>query len=170
MGIIYEPAITTHWRNLFPNKSMLLGSHNLNEGEELVATITDVSLEKIKNQSGGEETVPVLKFENAPPMVLNVTNTKTIASLYGELYEGWKGESIQLYATEVKAFGEVVKALRVREARPDTAIDLTEYENQLRGCGDMDSLKQVFMGLPKHIKPRMVSLKDEIKEKIDAGN
>ena len=36
MSIIYEPSKTTHWRNLFESKSMLLGSHNLNEGEELV--------------------------------------------------------------------------------------------------------------------------------------
>ena len=37
-SIVYEPSQTTHWKNLFPNKTMLLGSHNLNEGEELVAT------------------------------------------------------------------------------------------------------------------------------------
>jgi len=76
MSIIYQPSVTTHWRNLFESKSMLLGSHNLNEGEELVCEIQSTSIEVIKNKNGKDERVPVLCFNNAPPMVLNITNTK----------------------------------------------------------------------------------------------
>ncbi len=166
--IIYEPSATTHWKNLFPKKSALLGSHNLNEGEELVACIASVGIQKIKDKNGKDEEVPVITFDNAPPMVVNITNSRAIASLYGDLYEGWIGKSIQLFATEVKAFGEVTKALRVRTVIPDTNEDLTDFETILKDCKTMDELKSSFMNLPKHIKPRLVDLKDKVKDEINA--
>ena len=43
--VIYEPSQTTHWKNLFPEKMKLLGSQNLNENEELIATIKKVAIE-----------------------------------------------------------------------------------------------------------------------------
>ena len=33
--LVFEPSATQHWKTLFPNKSAILGSHHLNEGEEL---------------------------------------------------------------------------------------------------------------------------------------
>lgn len=168
--IVYEASKTTHWKNLFPNKSQLLGSHNLNTGEELVATIVGVSVEEIKDQNGKAERVPVLKFEKAPPMVLNITNTRTIASLYGERYDQWQGRSIQLFSTTVKAFGEEMTALRVRPVIPSNDIDTTSHEARLRACTTMEDLKKVFMGLPNNIKVSLTAVKDEVKEAINASN
>jgi hypothetical protein len=166
--IVYETSETTHWKNLFPNKTMLLGSHNLNESEELVATIKSVTVEKIINQHGQDERVPVVKFSNKiPPMVLNVTNTRTIASLYGELYEGWINKKIQVYATEVNAFGQVTNALRIRGAIPAGIEDLSLYENKLKDASDLDQLKSEFMSLPKHIKPQLNELKETLKAKFE---
>ena len=113
--IVYQPSQTTHWRNLFESKSMLLGSHNLNEGEELVAQIQTVSVQEIKNTNGKKEKVPVVNFFNAPPMVLNITNSKTIESLYGPYAHNWEGRYIQIFATKVKAFGLEQMALRIRQ-------------------------------------------------------
>ena len=166
--LVFEPSKTTHWKNLFPSKMMLLGSQNLNEGEELIAQIKAVEIQAIKSQSGQEEFVPVCQFENAPPMVLNITNSRTIASLYGECYDHWLGESIQIYATKVKAFGIEQMALRVREARPETTHDISHHESDLMACTSLGDLQRVFMAIPKHIKPRLVSVKDEMKEKINA--
>lgn len=166
--LVFEPSHTTHWKTLFPSKMLLLGSQNLNEGEELVAKILDVQIQEIKNQAGKNENVPVARFENAPPMVLNITNCRTIATLYGERYDEWAGHSIQIYATMVRSFGETVTALRVREAIPDTDQDIGQYERALQACESLDDLKNVFMGIPKHIKPRVVALKDEMKETINA--
>ena len=166
--LIFEPSQTTHWKNLFPNKMLLLGSQNLNPGEELIATIQSVEVQEIKNTSGQTERVPVARFENAPPMVLNITNTRTIASLYGEQYDGWTGKSIQIYATMVKAFGQEQMALRVREAIPDTNQRTDQHEAALRSCETMDQLKRVFMGIPKHLKPKLAPLKDEMKSKLEA--
>ena len=147
---------------------LLLGSQNLNEGEELIARICNVEIQAIKNTNGKEEHVPVVQFENAPPMVLNVTNSRTIASLYGEHYDQWKGNSIQIYATKVKAFGVEQMALRIREARPDINQDVEEFELSLRSCQTMKNLQDAFMAIPKHLKPRLVAVKDEMKEAISA--
>ena len=73
--IIYQPSVTTHWRNLFESKSMLLGSHNLNEGEELVCEITNTGIQTIKNKNGKDEQVPVILFKNAPPTLSTITST-----------------------------------------------------------------------------------------------
>ena len=165
--IVYEPSETTHWKTLFASKSMMLGAHNLNPGEELIAEIESIDpLAVIKNKKGGEETIIAVHFRNSPPMCLNITNAKIIAALYGEYHEDWIGKSIQLYATKVKAFGGEVMALRVREAIPDTNEDLTEYEAALRSCGTMEELQQVFTAIPKHIKPKLNEVKNEMKVKL----
>lgn len=167
--VVFEPSQTTHWKNLFPNKMLLLGSQNLNEGEELIAIISFVQVEEIKNQQGATEKVPVARFENAPPMVLNITNTRTIASLYGERYDEWAGKAIQIYATEVNAFGQKTTALRIREAIPDTNQDVSGHESALRACTTMQDLQKVFMAIPKHLKPRLVAIKDEMKGRLNEG-
>ena len=145
---------------------MLLGSHNLNEGEELVCEISSVSIEAIKNQNGKDEQVPVVQFTNAPPMVLNITNTKTIAGLYGDLYDHWVGKLIQVFATKVKAFGSVTTALRVRAVVPTNPNDLDAYKTQLDSCQNMEQLKQCYMSMPNNIKSELASYKDEVKNRI----
>ena len=169
-NIIYQPSTTTHWRNLFESKSMLLGSHNLNEGEELVCEICDTGIQTIKNQNGKDEQVPVIIFRNAPPMVLNITNTKMIASLYGDLYNNWVGKSIQVYATKVKAFGAVTTALRVRPVIPANSNDLKQYVDLLNQCGNIEQLKNAFMNLPNNVKPDLTSLKNEMKNRLEQAS
>lgn len=176
--IVYQPSKTTHWRNLFENKSMLLGAHNLNPGEELVAKIASVHTnQEITGNKGVKEHVSVIKFENAPPMVLNVTNTRTIASLYGEYYDNWIGKSIQVYATEVKAFGNITMALRIREAIPDTGEDVSEYIDLLKRCQSMKELQDAYFSIPKHLKgsgsstgKQLNQIKEEMKGKLDVRN
>lgn len=166
--LVFEPSQTTHWKNLFPAKTMLLGSHNLNQGEELIATIKSVSTEIIRDQNGKEEKVPVVKFDSAPPMVLNITNSRTIASLYGEQYDNWIGCAVQIYATKVRSFGSEVMALRIREAKPNIPTDNTAHEKALRACNTLDELKEVFTRLPAHTRTQLTSLKDELKGNLNA--
>ena len=167
--VIYEPSQTTNWKNLFPNKMQLLGSQNLNEGEELIAQIEHVSTNEILNKDGKTELVPVLTFNNAPPMVLNITNTRTIASLYGDQYDHWQGKSIQVFAVQVKAFGQVGMALRVREIVPQTQEDLSTFEKKIESCSSLDELKTVFTAIPKHLKTRLVASKDKKKGELHAS-
>ena len=53
-------------------------------------------------------------------MIMNKTNCKIIEKIYGTPYiEDWIGKKIQIYVQKgVKAFGEIVDALRIREQIP----------------------------------------------------
>jgi hypothetical protein len=52
------------------------------------------------------------------PMILNKTNCKIIAKIHDTPYiEQWAGKSILIYAAKVKAFGEMVDALRVKNQK-----------------------------------------------------
>ncbi len=165
--VVYETSETTHWKNLFKNKCMLLGAHNLNEGEELVAEIETVTSDEIKNNKGDKEIVAVVNFKGEfPAMVLNITNTRVIASLYGDLTENWVGKSIQIYATTVSGWGSTVNALRIREFIPQNGIDVSDYEDQLNACMTMGELKNAFCEMPKNIQGLVANLKDKRKKAL----
>jgi hypothetical protein len=95
------------------------------EGEELkedtlTLTIKDIRQEKMKSHKGKDENKYVLYFqESSKGFVLNKTNAKRIAVLYGKMTGGWVGKQITLYTEEVQAFGEFHNALRVAEAAPE---------------------------------------------------
>lgn len=109
----------THWKKLQnPN---YLGAYELQPGQELTLTIAKVQEELVIGSDGKKENCSVMHFaeKGVKPMILNVTNSKTIAKLYGSPYvEDWAGKSIIIYSAEVKAFGEIVEALRIRPYLP----------------------------------------------------
>ena len=109
----------THWKKL--TNPDYLGAYALEPGQDLVVTIKSVANELVASADGKKETCMVMRFvEEVKPMVLNATNSKTIAKLFKTPYiEQWAGRKIQLYVQKgVKAFGEVVDALRVRDFLP----------------------------------------------------
>jgi hypothetical protein len=101
-------------------------------------------------------------------MVLNITNTITIASLYGDNYDQWANQYIQVFATSVKAFGRQQMALRVRQVKPNIGQDNSQHEKALRSCKNLGELQNVFMKLPANIKQAMTQVKNEMKEKLSA--
>ena len=111
----------THWKK-FQNLDYL-GSYSLEPGKDLVLTIKGVKTETVTGPDNRKEDCMVMSFtENVKPMIVNATNAKTITKLYKTPFiEEWAGKKIQLFATEVKAFGDVVEALRVRAKVPFTA-------------------------------------------------
>lgn len=164
--LVFQPSVTTHWKNLFEKKTMLLGSHNLNPGEELVLQIASVSVRAIKGDKGREERVPVIQFNGAPPMVLNITNSTIIASLYGEYHDAWIGKYIQLFAAEINHKGVKKTALRVRPKMPNVGQDFSNEEAAIRSCKSMQELQSIYMNLPANVKSALVSVKDEMKAKL----
>lgn len=108
----------THWKKL--TNPDYLGAYALQPGEELILTIKSVSNEPVVGSDGKKEVCTVARFyEDVKPMILNATNSKTIASLFKTPYiEQWYGKKIQIYSEKVKAFGEVVDALRIRPFIP----------------------------------------------------
>ena len=110
----------THWKKM-RGANEYLGSWSLEPGQEIVVTIDRVAREMVTGEDGSKKNCLVAHFkENGMlPMVLNSTNAKTIQKIYKTPYvEEWSGRAIQLYVTQVKAFGDLVDALRIRPIVP----------------------------------------------------
>lgn len=167
--IIYEPAITTHWKNLHPKKCMILGTQNLNPDEELVLTIKSIEKDKtVKGTNGRDDTVTFLWFDGCHvPMCLNIGNSRVIASLYGDFYDKWIGNSIQIYSGEVKAVGGgKTQGLCVRQFIPDVGEDISEYLDKIHNSSDVEELKAAFLSVPNHLRPRLIDSKDKRKKEL----
>lgn len=107
----------THWKKLTnPN---YIGSHDFQPGQEITVTIESVAKEMVKNQEGKEESCIVAKLKGAQkPLILNKTNCKLITKVVGTPYiEEWTGHKIILIVSKVKAFGDVVDAIRVKNQK-----------------------------------------------------
>lgn len=111
----------THWKKL--HNPDYLGAYALQPGEEIVATIRSVGTEDVYDpDSRQKEPCVVMQFveKRLKPMILNATNSKTIAKMYGTPYiEEWEGRRVQIYVEQVKAFGDLVDALRIRPKEPN---------------------------------------------------
>lgn len=110
----------THWKKLVnPN---YLGAYSIEDGKDLILTIKNVRQEEVIGPDGKKEECIVCYFhEPVKPMIINSTNAKTIQKLLGSPYiEDWLGHKIQIGIEKVKAFGDIVDALRVRKFLPKT--------------------------------------------------
>lgn len=110
----------THWKKL--ENPDYLGAYALQPNQDLIVQIKTVGQEEVYNPtSNKKETCTVAHFTDSKikPMILNVTNCKTITKLYDTPYiEDWSGKYISIYIAKVKAFGETVDALRIRTKIP----------------------------------------------------
>jgi hypothetical protein len=107
----------THWKKL--TNPDYIGSHDFQPNQELTVTIETVTNEVISlfdGKSNKDESCILARFKGAKkPMILNRTNCKIITRNLGTPYiEEWKGKVITLYVAKVRAFGEVVEAVRVK--------------------------------------------------------
>lgn len=111
-----------HWRLMFADE--FLAAADL-QGKDATVTIARVQVETLTREDGKEDK-PVVHFEemlrrpkkDQKRWVLNKTNAKTIAKLYGSDADAWKGKRITLYPTTCKAFGDMHECVRVRPKRP----------------------------------------------------
>lgn len=112
-------------RLLFPNQ--YIGAADM-QGKEVSLTISRVVKEALRTEKGTENK-PVVFFAEMEArhragkgenkrLVLNKTNAKTIAKLYGNETDSWPGKRVTLYATTCTAFGQIVDCVRVREVAP----------------------------------------------------
>lgn len=121
----------THWKKL--NNPDFLGAYALEPGEDLIATIDYAKEEQFVGTGGKKDEGLVIHFaeREIKPMICNATNAKMITKVTGSPYiEDWRGRKIQLYSSEVSAFGDTVEALRVRPFAPKQE----EYKCQDCGC------------------------------------
>lgn len=113
-------AEKTHWKKAVSDP-VYLGEADFQEGEEKVATIDRVVASEEVQTAEGKSKMAVVHFkEKIKPLILNVARSKNIAKVVGSPYfEDWPGHAIQLYIEHgIRAFGEVVSAVRVRPRKP----------------------------------------------------
>ena len=111
--------------DMFPSK--WISADDFEEDEngnpvDLVASISEVKIESlgIPGQPAAEK--PICWFENLEKgLVLNKTNGKTIAAMYGNDTDDWAGKPITLYATEVNFQGTMTPCVRIRGKAPKKA-------------------------------------------------
>lgn len=139
----------THWKLLI--NPDYIGAYALPDGEDLTVKIDYVQVEEITGTGGKKEHCTVAHLVNQKPMILNVTNSKSIAKLYGPYIEDWQGKQITLFASTTKLAGETVECLRIRpkvaerkagpitDARLDAAI-----KSIIEGTYKTDKLRANF--------------------------
>lgn len=156
----------THWKKT--QNPDFIGAYALEENQDLVLTIKSIRQEKFKGMDGKEDEGLIARFEeDVKPMIINATNAKMITKLYKTPYiEEWVGKKIQVYASVVRAFGEDVEALRIRDLKPKVKeIDPKEAIKKLKGAKTQDELKTAYLSLSKgeQSHPEVIKTKDEMK-------
>lgn len=136
----------THWKKL--HNPDYIGAYALEEGKDLIVTIKKVQLESVHNVSNNrkEDCVVIHFVENVKPMICNSTNSKIIQKIHKTPYiEEWEGKKKQLYIAKIKAFGEYVEALRVREYIPkqknktDVKLDCEECKGKITALNSLSA-------------------------------
>ena len=125
----------THWKKLTnPN---YLGAYSIEDGRDLILTIAYVRQEDVIGSDGKKEECAVCHFKERDfkPMILNVTNMKAIAKVVGSPYiDDWAGHRIQIGTEQVRAFGTITDALRVR---PEAPREEKQPEIPCEECGEL---------------------------------
>lgn len=102
----------THWKKLVDPR--YIGAYALPNGDDITVTIERVQLETVTMMGGKKEDHTICYLKGQKPMILNVTNSKSIHKLYGPFIEDWAGKQITLFASTAKLGNELVECLRIR--------------------------------------------------------
>jgi len=146
----------THWKKEFNYD--FLGSYSFQPKEEKTLTIKETKTQKVKGSDGKEKECFVAHFvENEKPMILNKTNCKMISKVYGTPFiENWKGIRIIIVVEpNVKSFGDLVDALRVKNENPDI--------NKLSEIEELFKIKKEFLNQAEIAGVLRVTSNKEIK-------
>jgi hypothetical protein len=105
----------THYKKL--TDTNYFGSWDI-EQTDLILKITKVEREEVTGGDGRSESCLVAHLDKNKPLILNSTNQKTIAKLFGPYVEDWQNKYFAAFKTKVNAFGETVDAVRIRSRVP----------------------------------------------------
>lgn len=110
-----------------------LGSWDLDDlPNREVTLVIDKIVDEAVVTNGQKETCTVIHWtdKNYKPMIVNITNKKTLCKLYKTKdTEKLKGKAVLIGVDKVKAFGDIHDALRIRKripAAPDTILPKCE--------------------------------------------
>lgn len=112
-----------HWKKVVSDP-VYIGEADFEPGEEKVLTIASINSKETIVTNEGKSTKAVVHWvEKEKSMILNVARAKAIQKATGSPWmDDWIGRKVQLYIdNKVKAFGEIVSAVRVRPFAPKIA-------------------------------------------------
>jgi hypothetical protein len=96
------------------------------KGRQPTLTVGKVEIAELHEKNGSTKRKYVMWFEGATKaLVINQTNARKLADVYGKQTQNWIGQKIQLYSEDT-SFG---KGVRVRPLRKPTT--LTEPDKDL---------------------------------------
>ena len=84
-------------------------------GQATTATMTLVKTEQVARTGDPQPVLYLKEFQQG--LVLNKTNGKAIAKLFGDDTAHWRGKKIEIFEAMVEFQGDVMPALRVRAAK-----------------------------------------------------
>lgn len=114
-----------HWRS-FTDRDYIF-AYDL-KGKDVTLTIERVVGAVVTGEKGKKSKKPIIFFKETKVdeqtqqkkgLVLNATNGKSIASLYGNETDEWVGKRVTLYPTTTESGGETVDCIRIRKRVPD---------------------------------------------------
>ena len=126
----------THWKKL--ENPDYIGAYAFDPGEEKIVTIRAVERKVVIGAEGKKEECTIVSFvEPEKPLILNVTNAKMIEKHAGTPYiERWGGVRIVLVVERVKAFGDVVDAVRVSKKKAPQKAKEAPQSFTCADCGE----------------------------------
>lgn len=95
------------------------------QGRDVTVTIARVVGGTLTGTGGKSNKKPILFFQGAKKgLALNITNAKTIASMYGNSFktEDWIGKRITLYPSRTTFGGTEVDCIRIRPTIPGAKV------------------------------------------------
>lgn len=157
-----------HYKTFTDQK--FIGAYALPKNEDLTVTIKGARRQEVVSVGGRTQECFVITLE-APhkPMILNATNQKSIARLYGTDTDDWIGKQITLYASTTQLAGEQVECLRIRPTvgkAPKRAINDDRFTKALiaidEGKYSVQDILDKYELTPEQI--------NRLPKQIEAGN
>lgn len=109
----------THYRQLYDRD--YLGAWDLPDDKDVTVTIEKAVGGELVGNGGKKAKKPIISFAGKEKkFVCNVTNAKTIATMYGNHVEKWAGKKIALYVSTTRdpSTGGDIPCIRVRPQAP----------------------------------------------------
>lgn len=143
-----------HWKKIVKPDAPYFGEADFATMDDtFTVTIKSYDVETVTNEQGRSQK-GVLHFkENVKPLILNVTNGKTIAALYGRDIEGWIGQQITLYYDpDVRIGRQKVGGTRVKAPvlTPQELPKCEQCGGDITGAGRMNAAQTAAYTLSKY--------------------
>lgn len=106
----------THYKQLM--NPDYFGAYALPDGNDLTVKIKKVERKTVKMAGGKSEDCTICQLYGHKPLILNATNGKTIAKLYGPFVQDWEEKQITMFASTTKFGGDIVECVRIRPVAP----------------------------------------------------